>query len=173
MFIYPFFFRFFSYIAYYRISSRVPCAIEQVLVDCLFYVQVCFFWASQVAQTVKNLPLMHEKVKVKDAQLCPTLCNSMDYTAHGILQARILEWESLLQGIFPTQGLNPDLPHCRQVLYQLSHKVMQETRVQSMGRKNPLGKGMATKFSFLAWRIPWTEEPGRLQFIRPHRVRHN
>ena len=32
------------------------------------------------------------KVKVKVAQLCPTLCNSMDYTVHGILQARILEW---------------------------------------------------------------------------------
>ena len=44
-------------------------------------------------------------VKVKVAQLCPTLCNPMDYTVHGILQARILEWGSfsLLQGIFPTQ----------------------------------------------------------------------
>jgi len=48
----------------------------------------------------------------------------MDYTVHGILQARILEWVclSLLQGIFPTQGSNPGLPHCRQILYQLSHK---------------------------------------------------
>ena len=32
------------------------------------------------------------KVKVKVTQLCPTLCNPMDYTVHGILQARILEW---------------------------------------------------------------------------------
>ena len=48
----------------------------------------------------------------------------MDYTVHGIPQARILQWESLflLQGIFPTQGSNPDLPHCRWILYQLSHK---------------------------------------------------
>ena len=47
-----------------------------------------------------------------------------DYTDHGILQARILEWGnlSLLQGIFPAQGLNPGLPHCRQILYHLSHK---------------------------------------------------
>ena len=93
----------------------------------------------------------------------PILCDPMDYTVHGILQARILEWVafpfsrdipnpgielrspaqqadslsaepqgkpknagvgslSLLQGIFPTQGLNPGLPHCRQILYQLSHK---------------------------------------------------
>ena len=48
----------------------------------------------------------------------------MDYTVHGIPQARILQWESLflLQGIFPTQGSNPGLPHCRWILYQLSHK---------------------------------------------------
>ena len=46
------------------------------------------------------------------------------YTVHGILQARTLELGSLslLQGIFPTQGLNPGLPPCRQILYQLSHK---------------------------------------------------
>ena len=128
-------------------------------------------------------------MKVQVAQLCPTLCDPMVFTVHGILQARILEWVafpfsrgssqpgteptslmspalaggffttcatceseshsvvsdslrphglysswnpsgqntgvgrlSLLQGIFPTQGLNPGLPHCRQILYQLSHK---------------------------------------------------
>ena len=53
-------------------------------------------------------------------QLCLTLCNSMDYTVHGILQARKGSL-SLLQGIFPTQGLNPGLLHCRQILYQLSY----------------------------------------------------
>ena len=40
---------------------------------------------------------------------------------------------------------------------------MQETRVQSLGWEDPLEKGMATQSSFLAWEIPWTEEPGRLQ----------
>ena len=52
------------------------------------------------------------------------LCNLVDYIVHGILQARILEWVSLsiLQGIFQTQGSNPDVPHCRRILYQLSHK---------------------------------------------------
>jgi len=40
---------------------------------------------------------------------------------------------------------------------------MQETRVQLLGWKDPLGKGMATLSSILAWRIPWAEEPGRLQ----------
>ena len=63
-------------------------------------------------------------VSVKVAQSCSTLCNPMHCTVHGILQARILEWVSLslLQGIFPTQGLKPGLPRCRQILYQLSNK---------------------------------------------------
>ena len=95
------------------------------------------------------------------AQSCPTLCNPIDHTVHGILQARILEWvafpssrdipnpgiepksptlqadslpaepqgkpqntgvgsQSLLQGIFPTQGSNSGLLYCRRILYQLS-----------------------------------------------------
>ena len=60
------------------------------------------------------------KVKVKVAQSCLTLCDPMDYSP----------WNSpgqhtgvgsifLLQGMLPTQGLNPGLPHCRQILYQL------------------------------------------------------
>ena len=46
------------------------------------------------------------------------------WTLNGILQASILEWVAFpfSRGIFPTQGLNPCLPHCRQTLYQLSHK---------------------------------------------------
>ena len=68
------------------------------------------------------------KMKVKVTQSCLTLCDLMDC---------IVEWNStwnspgqntgvgklsLLQGIFPTQGSNPGLPHCMQILYQLSHK---------------------------------------------------
>ena len=40
---------------------------------------------------------------------------------------------------------------------------MQETQVRSLGQEDPLEKGMATHSSMLAWRIPWREEPGRLQ----------
>ena len=50
---------------------------------------------------------------------------------------------------------------------------MQETQVQSVGREDPLEKGMATHSSILAWRIPRTEEPGRLQSRGLQRVRHN
>ena len=51
--------------------------------------------------------------------------------------------------------------------------VMQETWVQSLGREDPLEKEMATHFSTLAWRIPWTEEACRLQFMWSQKVRHN
>ena len=50
---------------------------------------------------------------------------------------------------------------------------VQETQVQSLGQEDPLEKGMDTHSSILAWRIPWTEEPGRLKSIESHRVRHN
>ena len=50
---------------------------------------------------------------------------------------------------------------------------MQETRVQSMGQEDPLEKGMATHFSILAWRIPWTEEPGGLQYMGSQKVGHD
>ena len=42
---------------------------------------------------------------------------------------------------------------------------MQEMRVPSLGPEDPLEEGMATHSSILAWRIPWTEEPGGLQYI--------
>ena len=50
---------------------------------------------------------------------------------------------------------------------------IQETQVQSLGWEDSLEKGMATHSSILAWRIPWTEEPGGLQSIGLQRVRHN
>ena len=69
------------------------------------------------------------KVEVLVTQSCPTLCDPMDCSlsgssVHGILQARILEWVPIpfSRGFFPTQGSNPGLPHCRQILYYFSHQ---------------------------------------------------
>ena len=59
--------------------------------------------------------------KARVVESCLTLCNPMDYTVHGMLQAF-----SLLQGIFPTQGLIPGPPHCRRMFYRLSHREAQE-----------------------------------------------
>ena len=100
--------------------------------------------ASLAAQTVKKLPAMQEtlvwflgwKDPLEEGMAihssilaCPTLCDPMDRSppgssVHGILQARTLEWIaiSFSRGIFPTQGSNPGLLHCRQTLYPLSHQ---------------------------------------------------
>ena len=66
---------------------------------------------------------------VKVAQSCPTLCNPMDYSPPGSSVPGIFPGKTtgmgchfLLQGNFLTQGLNPGLLHCRQILYRLSHQ---------------------------------------------------
>ena len=73
----------------------------------------CFCWLYRASPSLAT-----KSVKVKVTQSCPTLCNPMDYTGQNTGVGSL----SLLQGIFPTLGLNPGLPHCRQILYQLSHK---------------------------------------------------
>ena len=62
------------------------------------------------------------RLEVKVAQSCPTLCSAVDYTVHGIFQARRVGSLCLLQGIFLTQESNLGLLHCRRILYQLSYQ---------------------------------------------------
>ena len=50
---------------------------------------------------------------------------------------------------------------------------VRKTWVRSLGQGNPLEKEMATHSSILAWKIPWTKEPGRLQFMALQRVGHD
>ena len=50
---------------------------------------------------------------------------------------------------------------------------MQETQVQSLGQEDPLEKGMTTHSSILAWEIPWTEEPGRIESMGTQRFAQN
>ena len=79
------------------------------------------------------------KVKVLVVQWSPSLCHPVDYSpqgssVHGILQARILTGVGchfLLQGIFLTQGSNPGLLHCGQILYHLSHQQSPKSSVRS------------------------------------------
>ena len=78
------------------------------------------------------------KVKVKVTQSCPTLCDPMDYTVHGINssgQNTGVGCLSLLQGIFPIQGSNPDLPHSRQILYQLSYQGKPKNQLSTFFKK--------------------------------------
>ena len=128
-------------------------------------------------------------VKVKVTQWHPTLWDPMDSGQNTGVRSL-----SLLQGIFPTQGSNRGLPHCRQVLYQLNYQrstnivctritntaslvknlcARQETWVWSLGQEDPLEKGMATHSSILTWRIPCTEEQGGLQSMERQRVEHD
>ena len=50
---------------------------------------------------------------------------------------------------------------------------LQETQVRSLGGEDPQEEGTSTHSSILAWRIPWTEEPGKLQSVGSQRVRHD
>jgi len=50
---------------------------------------------------------------------------------------------------------------------------MQEMRVQFLGQEDPLEEGLATHFNILAWRTPWTEEPGGSQSMESQRVGHD
>ena len=80
------------------------------------------------------LPLNQASINVKVAWSRRILCDPMGYTVDGILQTTILECSlSLLQGIFPTQGLNPGLPHCRLILSQLAMiKLLKITKCSSL-----------------------------------------
>ena len=135
------------------------------------------YWASL------NLSL---KVKVLVAQSCPTLCDPMDCSppgssVHEIFQARILEWVTIsfcrgssqprdrtqvscTTGRFFTDWATREAPAMPET---------QEMWVRSLGQKDALEKEMATHSSILAWKIPWTEEPGGLQSMGSQRVKHN
>ena len=66
----------------------------------------------------------------------------------------------------------PNISH-RTAFSEQSLPAIQETRVQSLSQEDPLEKGMTTRYSILAWRIPWTEKPGGLPSMGSQRVRHD
>ena len=74
-----------------------------------------------------------------------------------------------------TKGIGKDIDLRASLVAQTVRNppAMQETRVQCLGWEDPLEKGMATHSCILAWRIPWTEEPGRLQSRRSQRAGHD
>ena len=87
-----------------------------------------------IYSTLHSLESWPWKVKVKVAQSCPTLCDPMAWKSPG--QNTGVGSCSLLQGILPTQGLNPGLSHCRWILYQLNHqrRPWKFSSVQSLSR---------------------------------------
>ena len=123
-------------------------------------------WDSPGKNTGVGCRFLLQCVKVKSesevAQSCPTLSNPMGCSPpgssiHGIFQATVLciKWASL-------------------VAQTVKHlPATQETWVQSLGQEDLLEKEMATHSSTLAWKIPWMEEPGRLQSLGSQRVGHD
>ena len=99
----------------------------------------CCCSAAESCPTLRLHRLQH--AKLPSSSLAPGVCsNSCPLRFHELSPARLLclwdstgkntgmGWHSLLQGIFPTQGLNPGLLHCRQTLYRLSHTC--KTKIQ-------------------------------------------
>ena len=89
--------------------------------------------------------------------------NSMDCTVHGVAksQTRLSNFHFYGFGASLLAQMVKNLP------------AMRETQVWSLGQEDPLENGMATHSSILAWRISWTEEPGRLQSVGSQRVQHD
>ena len=76
-------------------------------------------------------------------------------------------------GVEPKHHCNGAYQVALLVKNHLPVQEMQDTWVQSLGREGPLEEGMADHSHILSWRIPWTEELGRLQSMGSHRVGHN
>ena len=92
------------------------------------------------------------------AQLYLTFCNPLEYSlldssVHGIPQERILEWVaiSFSRGIFPTQGSNPGLLHCRQILYHQSHQGSPNSINWLKMVKTPVGWTVKSLIKLLSW----------------------
>ena len=130
-------------------------------------------------------------------------CSPSGFSLHGISQVRILEWVAIsfsrgssqprIKPVSPALQVD-SLPlshqgrlyihmytHTHTHMYRVSTMAQQvknlsttqETWVPSLGLEDPLEEGMASHSSILAWGIPWTEEPGRLQSTGLQRVKHN
>ena len=119
---------------------------------------------------------MKVKSESEVAQSCLTLCEPMGYSPpgasiHGILQARVLEWGAIA---FYTHS-RECFVSCASFVSQRVKNLpeMWETWVSSLDWEVPLEKATATHSSILAWKIPWTEEPGGLQSMGSQKVGHN
>ena len=140
-------------------------------------------WASQVVLVVKKV-----KVKVKSlsrVRLFATPWTIVYETPPSMEFSKQENWSGLpfpSPGDLPNPGIEPVSPvlqadafitwATREVVGKETH-LPKETQVGSLGWGDPLKKGTATHASILAWRIPWTEEPSRLQSIGLRRAGHD
>ena len=126
-------------------------------------------------------------VRAKSIQSClilwdPRDCSLPGSSVQGILQARILEWVAMPSSRGPSQPRDHTHSYVscigRWVASLVAQRVkrlptVQQTWVRALGQEDTLEKEMAPHSSTLAWKIPWTEEPGRLQSTGSQRVGHD
>ena len=122
---------------------------------------------------------IHSIKEEKNDQSCLTFCNPINCSppvlwsptvssVYGIPQAGIQEWVAIsFSWIYI-------YTHTHIYIYiYIPWRYGSVAQVQSLGLKDPLEEGMAIHSRILDWRTPWTEEPGRLQYIGSQRVRHD
>ena len=121
---------------------------------------------------VKNLPANAGDARV--AGLIPgsgSLGREEEMATHSGILAWRTPWTEEPGGYSPWGRKESDTTKV-----DLAHTPVQETQemqVQSLGQEDPLEEEMATRSGVLAWRTPWTEEPGWIQSVGPHRVGHD
>jgi len=94
-------------------------------------------------------------MKIKVTQSCPTLCDPMNYTVHGILQARILEWVALpISKDLPNPGSKPRSPTLQADSFPVEPQGSPKLERQKPEREDKTGKEIANHFSILALRTP-------------------
>ena len=115
----------------------------------------------------------------------PMDCSPPVSSVHGIFHSRILEWVASPFSRGSSRPRDQTQASCiagrsKPLILGFpsgsavkNPSAMQEMWIQSLGQEDPLEEGMATHSSILAWRIPWTLEPGRLQSIGLQRVGHD
>ena len=110
------------------------------------------------------------------AVLSPTELSSVPFSYSAMsdsLWLHGLQRSILLTVSWPQVCEYTGFPVARVVRIHLPTQETEETQLRSLGGEDPLEKEMATQPGILAWRIPWTEEPGGLQSMGSHRVRHD
>ena len=107
-------------------------------------------------------------------QLFVTLWTVACYAPLSMEFSRQEYWIVLAGEVFTTEPPEkPSTSSLVQIFSCYQSPAMQEAQVQFLGQEDSLEKGMATHSSILAWRIPWTEEPGGLQSMGSQRIRHD
>ena len=168
------------------INKTIAFSKLNIIVTCGFYFPIISPKDKSNNIYFLCLFIIKSTVVTEVSHSCPALWDSMDCSLPGSSVHADSPGKNtgvgchfLHQGIFPTQGSNLGLPHCRQTLYPLSHQgysgkriylSMQKTWIRSLGREDPMEKEMATPSIILAWKIKWTEGPGGLKSMGLQRV---